>query len=72
MAPEQLGQIEASFDGVYAGLSRWVADHVPPNMSHGELPVERLFPKDVLDRLREIKHRVDPLDLIRGNHPLQA
>jgi hypothetical protein len=72
MAPEQLGPIEASFDSVYAGLSRWVADHVPPNMSHGELPVERLFPKDVLDRLREIKHRVDPLDLIRGNHPLQA
>jgi hypothetical protein len=69
MAPEQVPQIEASFDSVYAGMSRWVSDRIPPNLSFGD-PHEQLYPKDVLDRLRENNPRVDPLDLIRGNHPL--
>ena len=50
-------------------MDRFLSDRVPPNLATVE-PIEQLYPAATLDRLREIKRRVDEDDVIRGNHPL--
>ncbi|NEA34262.1 FAD-binding oxidoreductase [Streptomyces sp. SID13031] len=69
MAPEHGPAIQAEIDTVVAGLAPWAGGLLPPTMAHGE-PVEEIHDEATLVRLREIKNRVDPGNLIRGNHPL--
>lgn len=69
MAPEHGPAIQAEIDAVIAGLAPWAGGLLPPTMAHGE-PVEEIHDEETLARLREIKNRVDPGNLIRGNHPL--
>lgn len=68
-APGHGPAIQAEIDTVEAGLSPWVGGLLPPSMAHGE-PVEQIHSEATLVRLREIKNRVDPGNLFRGNHPL--
>jgi FAD/FMN-containing dehydrogenase len=69
MAPEHGPAIRAEIDTVIAGMGPWAGGLLPPTMAHGE-PVEDVYPAATLHRLREIKNRVDPGNLIRGNRPL--
>ncbi|MEV6410158.1 FAD-binding oxidoreductase [Kribbella sp. NPDC051718] len=69
MAPEHGPLLQAEIDTVVAGLAPWAGGLLPPTMAHGE-PVEDVYPAATLTRLREIKNRVDPTNLIRGNRPL--
>jgi FAD/FMN-containing dehydrogenase len=69
MAPEHGPALQAEIDTVVSGLGPWAGGLLPPTMAHGE-PVEDIHPAATLNRLREIKNRVDPGNLIRGNRPL--
>jgi UDP-N-acetylenolpyruvoylglucosamine reductase len=69
MAPEHGPAIHAEIETVVAGMGPWAGGLLPPTMAHGE-PVEEIHTEATLARLREIKSRVDPGNLIRGNHPL--
>ncbi|MFI5711907.1 FAD-binding oxidoreductase [Kribbella sp. NPDC051620] len=69
MAPEHGPAIQAEIDTVVSGLAPWAGGLLPPTMAHGE-PVEDIYPPATLTRLREIKHRVDPTNVVRGNRPL--
>lgn len=69
MAPEHGPALQAEIDTVVAGMGPWAGGLLPPTMAHGE-PVEDVYPAATLNRLREIKHRVDPSNVIRGNRPL--
>ena len=69
MAPGDAAEIENAFHSLHTGMGRFLSDRVPPNLATVE-PIEQLYPAVALDRLREIKRRVDPDDVVRGNHPL--
>jgi FAD binding domain-containing protein len=69
MAPEHGPVLQAEIDTVINGLAPWAGGLLPPTMAHGE-PVEDIYPAATLTRLREIKNRVDPGNVIRGNRPL--
>ena len=69
MTPELAPLVEAGISAIADGMDPWISDRVPPNLAVHE-PVERLYPAGTLARLRDIKRRVDPSGVIRGNHPL--
>jgi hypothetical protein len=69
MAPGDEEEIERALHSLHTGMDRFLSDRVPPNMATVE-PIEQLYPAATLDRLREIKRRVDVDDVIRGNHPV--
>jgi FAD/FMN-containing dehydrogenase len=67
--PGMAEAIEAAIDGVEAKMSPWITGHNIPNFSTTE-PLTAVYSPESLDRLREIKHRVDPRATIRGNRPI--
>lgn len=69
MAPDQAPLIEAGIKAIADGMAQWVSGRATPNLAVDE-PIEDLYPPDTLARLRDIKRRVDPSNIIRGNHPL--
>jgi hypothetical protein len=68
-APGDAEEIENAFRSIHTRMDRFLSDRVPPNLATVE-PIEQLYPTATLDRLREIKRRVDADDVIRGNHPV--
>jgi FAD/FMN-containing dehydrogenase len=69
MAPDHVPLIESGIAVIAAGMAPWVSGRATPNLAVKE-PIEDLYPPATLARLRDIKRRVDPSNIIRGNHPL--
>ncbi|MFC5260501.1 FAD-binding oxidoreductase [Kribbella qitaiheensis] len=67
--PGMAEMIEGAIDGVEAKMAPWITGHNIPNFSTAE-PLTTLYSAESLDRLRAIKHRVDPRGTIRGNRPI--
>jgi FAD/FMN-containing dehydrogenase len=61
--------IQTAIDAVQTKMSPWITGRNLPNFSMAE-PLTALYSADDLDRLREIKQRVDPRATIRGNRPI--
>lgn len=61
--------IQHALDSTMAALKPYLGDRLPMNLSTTD-PVENFFPPATLTRLREIKAKVDPTDVMRGNNPL--
>ncbi len=68
MAPGMERQINDSLDRVCEALRPWSTDRCYFNFADRSVDVETLFDAETLARLREVKRRYDPDDLIRGNH----
>jgi hypothetical protein len=69
-SPEAAQAVEAAAGSLIASLEPWRAQRDYANFAETDRRAEALYPADVLERLREVKRRVDPADIIRGCHPL--
>lgn len=67
---ERAAAVAAGIRDVQAAVSAWAAPQHYLNLSGSGGDPARFWSADAYDRLRRIKTAVDPLDLIRGNHPL--
>ncbi len=63
-----MAQLEALEDT----LAPWAARHMYLNFSETSRPRATLWTEHAHRRLRQIKTRVDPHDVIRSNHPVPA
>ena len=70
--PELHAASERDSKRVVEALERWDAGRDYMNFRETRSSGERLFSPEVHERLRAIKRRVDPRDLIRSNHPVAA
>jgi hypothetical protein len=69
-APEAKAAVERHVELVQAALAPWDAGLTFLNFMERPTEPQRFFPPDVHRRLREIKARVDPDDLLQANHPV--
>jgi len=69
-APEAKIAVERDVDLLQAALAPWDAGLTFLNFMERPTEPHRFFPPDVHQRLREIKTRVDPDDLLQANHPV--
>ncbi len=69
--PELHAASERDSKRVVQALERWDAGRDYMNFRETRSSGERLFSAGVHERLRAIKRRVDPRDLIRSNHPVR-
>jgi hypothetical protein len=69
-APEAKAAVERHVELVQAALAPWDAGLTFLNFMERPTEPQRFFPPDVHRRLREIKGRVDPDDLLQANHPV--
>ncbi len=68
--PELAGPITAGLAEIRAAMAPYVSGRTPANFTDDDRPGE-VYPPEVLDRLRAIKHRRDPNGVIRGNRPFR-
>ncbi len=67
----QLGEaIGRHLDTMCEALEPWSTDSVYFNFAERPTGSEALFGPDTLARLRDVKRRYDPDDLVAGNHPI--
>ncbi|MBT9256449.1 FAD-binding oxidoreductase [Phycicoccus sp. MAQZ13P-2] len=67
--PEAGVAVRAAVDSLVDALSPWAGEgRLPGFVEHAATP-EAVY-GDALERLREVKRRYDPTDLVRANHPL--
>lgn len=71
MSPESGAAVRGALDELLAALEPWRSGADNANFAETTVAAERLYGA-ALPRLREIKQRVDPQDVIRSNHPLDA
>ena len=69
-APEAKAAVERHVELVQAALAPWDTGLTFLNFMERPTEPQRFFPPDVHRRLREIKARVDPDDLLQANHPV--
>ncbi|GAB3933867.1 FAD-binding oxidoreductase [Kribbella albertanoniae] len=69
-APEMAVPVAAGIEAVQTQMAQWITGRQLPNFASGE-PSGELYPPDVQARLSTIKQRVDPLGVIRSNHPVR-
>ncbi|MGW6279872.1 FAD-binding oxidoreductase [Kribbella sp. NPDC055071] len=67
--PELAAPIAGQLGAFRAAMAPYQGSRVVANFTEGET-AERVYPADVLERLRAIKHQRDPHGVIRGNRPL--
>ena len=60
----------AQIGAVEDALAPWIAPHMYLNFSETSRPRATLWTEPAYHRLRQIKARVDPDDVIRSNHPV--
>jgi FAD/FMN-containing dehydrogenase len=60
----------AHLDRVLEALAPWGAGSAYLNFTHRRTPASAFFEPAALERLRAVKHRYDPADVIRSNHPV--
>ncbi len=68
--PEAKAGVEESVGVLRDALAPWEAPHTYLNFAETARDAGTLFAPDALERLRRVKAEVDPLDVIRSNHPL--
>jgi FAD/FMN-containing dehydrogenase len=71
-SPEMAAKTEQDVQRVVAALAPWDSGRDYMNFRETASTGERLFSAERFARLREIKRRVDPTNLIRSNHPVVA
>ena len=69
--PEAMAPTRAWLAAFKAALEPYVAGNYL-NFVEEPFDITRIFPPDVLDRLREVKQRYDPENLFHSNHPVTA
>lgn len=69
--PEAMAPTRAWLAAFKASLEPYVAGH-QLNFVEETFDITRIFPPDVLGRLREVKQRYDPENLFHSNHPVTA
>jgi hypothetical protein len=67
--PDSAATLRNELDDLLDTMAPWRADSDYLNFAETPVRPERLYGGS-LSRLREIKRRVDPRDIIRSNHPL--
>ena len=70
MSPELGEAITSHLDKMCDALEPWSTGGFYFNFAERPTGLEALFGADTLARLREVKRRYDPDDLVRGNHPI--
>ena len=68
--PELYAASERDSKRVVEALAPWDSGRDYVNFRETRSTGARLFSEALHDRLREVKRRVDPLDMIRSNHPI--
>jgi hypothetical protein len=69
--PELRASSERDVKRVVAALEPWDSGRDYMNFRESRSTGARLFSTEIHERLRAIKRRVDPLDVIRSNHPVR-
>jgi len=67
--PEAMAPTRAWLEGFKASLEPYVAGNYL-NFVEEPFDITRIFPPEVLGRLREVKQRYDPENLFHSNHPV--
>ena len=70
--PQAHAAVEESIAALREELEPWEADHTYMNFAENRRKAATLFSSASYHRLRRIKAIVDPIDLIRSNHPIPA
>jgi FAD/FMN-containing dehydrogenase len=68
--PEALEAVEASSAALREAIAAWETDHTYMNFAETSRRAATLFSETAYARLRRIKAKVDPQNVIRSNHPL--
>ena len=68
--PDLEAPARAQIGAVEDALAPWMAPHMYLNFSETSRPRATLWTEPAYHRLRQIKARVDPDDVIRSNHPV--
>ena len=68
--PEAAAAVDTHVELVKAAMAPWVARHMYLNFADTSRDPSTFWTTEAYDRLRRIKARVDPTDLIRSNHPV--
>lgn len=66
---EAASAVRVALDALLGEIDPWRSAADTPNFTESPTAAQRLF-GDALGRLRAVKHRVDPHDVIRSNHEL--
>jgi FAD/FMN-containing dehydrogenase len=69
--PEAAAAVRVAVDAAKHGLTPWAAEAMYQNFAETPIRARRVF-GSALPRLRRIKERWDPSDVIRANHPLRG
>ena len=70
--PEMHAKTEQDVARVLAAIEPWDSGRDYMNFRESRSSGERLFSAERFERLRAVKRRVDPANLIRSNHPVTA
>jgi hypothetical protein len=68
--PELAQAIPGALDRLTEAMSPWAAEAAYLNFAERPCGLDAILPAEVCERLREVKRRVDPSGVIRGNHAL--
>jgi hypothetical protein len=68
--PELRDPLTAAVHGFTAALEPWAADHTYLNFAEGRRDPKTLWTEAAHHRLRRVKAKYDPENMIRSNHPL--
>ena len=68
--PEAAQAVRGAIEGMRAALAPWTAGRDYANFREAAAPAERFYGVEVLDRLRAVRDRHDPLQVIRSNHSI--
>jgi hypothetical protein len=69
--PAALTAVRSAVDAVQHGLGPWSTGGAYLNFAERLKAGDALFGADVHRRLREVKRRYDPADLVRANQPVR-
>jgi FAD/FMN-containing dehydrogenase len=70
--PEVRAATEGALEAVRFALAPWNAARTYANFAETRVDPRRIWPEHVYHRLRRIKAQVDPGNMIRSNHPIEA
>jgi hypothetical protein len=69
--PEAVGPTRAQVEAIKQALFPWSARHMYLNFADTSRDARTFWSEHAYRRLRQIKARVDPQELLRANHPIQ-
>ena len=69
-APELEAPVRTQMQAVKDALAPWAARHMYLNFAETRQTTESFWTEPAYHRLRRVKAAIDPLDIIRSNHPI--